>query len=160
MHSDESGDEGSPETQTESKIDSGIRADIEAVTVTAASATDNGLGIEPVMTGVETNIGPELAAVETESKPEEAEADDEADAERIDDIESRLIEQEGRNLIVDSERSGLLARVVALEGSNTRLQDAIDVERVRVDSLQPRLGYVKEEPRQVRELRAHESQRL
>ncbi|GKG37651.1 hypothetical protein Tco_0456874, partial [Tanacetum coccineum] len=33
---------------------------------------------------------------------------------RIDDIESRQIEQEGRNLIADSERSGLLARVMAL----------------------------------------------
>nr|GEZ37292.1 hypothetical protein [Tanacetum cinerariifolium] len=43
---------------------------------------------------------------------------------RIDDIESRQIEQKGRNLIVDGERSGLLKRVMALEGSNTRLRDA------------------------------------
>ncbi|GJZ27347.1 hypothetical protein Tco_0645960 [Tanacetum coccineum] len=79
---------------------------------------------------------------------------------RIDDIKSRQIEEEGRNLIVDSKRSGLLARVVALEGSNTRLRDVIGVERVRADSLQRRLGYVEEELRQVYELQAHKSQRL
>ncbi|GJZ27346.1 hypothetical protein Tco_0571599 [Tanacetum coccineum] len=76
MHSNESGDEGSPETQTELNMDSDIWADIKA-----AIMTDDGLGIEPVMTGVETDIRPELAAVETESEPMEAEADDEANVE-------------------------------------------------------------------------------
>ncbi|GKA82316.1 putative reverse transcriptase domain-containing protein [Tanacetum coccineum] len=81
LHSDESGDEGSPETQTESNMDSDIQAYIEAVTAIAAIATDNGLGIEPVMTWVETDIRPELAAVKTESESEEAKADAEVDAE-------------------------------------------------------------------------------
>ncbi|GKC04797.1 hypothetical protein Tco_0996407 [Tanacetum coccineum] len=44
----------------------------------------------------------------------------------IDDIESRQREQEGRNLTAEGERYGLLGCVVALEGSNTRLQDALD----------------------------------
>ncbi|GJU84986.1 hypothetical protein Tco_1292532 [Tanacetum coccineum] len=70
------------------------------------------------------------------------------ETERIDDIESRQREQEGRNLIVDGERSNLLERVVALEGSNTGLRDALCIERVRADSLQRRLGYVEEELRQ------------
>ncbi|GJZ68819.1 hypothetical protein Tco_0632369 [Tanacetum coccineum] len=37
MHSDESGNEGSPETYTESDMDSDIRADIKAETATAAT---------------------------------------------------------------------------------------------------------------------------
>ncbi|GJT74936.1 putative reverse transcriptase domain-containing protein [Tanacetum coccineum] len=114
-------------------------------------------GIELVLVGVDTGLEPGLAVVEIKSEPEEAEADDEADTEiqpegkleegmqgmydhmqeipfqRIDDIESRQREQEGRNLIVNGERSGLLERVVALE---------------------------EDELRQVHELRAHESQRL
>nr|GFC16524.1 hypothetical protein [Tanacetum cinerariifolium] len=49
---------------------------------------------------------------------------------------------------------------VAIEGSNTRLRDTLGIERVRADSLQRHLGYVKDELRQVREPRAHESQRL
>nr|GEV19005.1 hypothetical protein [Tanacetum cinerariifolium] len=162
MHSDESGDEGSLETQTESNMDSDIWEHIKAVKATAATATDDRLGIEPVMTWVETYIGPKLAAIETESESKEAEADDEVQPEgtieigvddatridipdyllmpdaierlgqleegmqgmydhlveiplqRIDDTESRQIEQEGRSLIADSKRSGLLARVVAL----------------------------------------------
>ncbi|GKG07330.1 hypothetical protein Tco_0330299, partial [Tanacetum coccineum] len=44
---------------------------------------------------------------------------------RIDDIESRQREQEGRNLIAEGERSGLLEHIVALEGSNTSLRDAL-----------------------------------
>ncbi|GJV24651.1 hypothetical protein Tco_1377346 [Tanacetum coccineum] len=47
---------------------------------------------------------------------------------RIDDIESRHREQEGRNLIVDDERSSLLEHVVALEGSYTSLRDALESE--------------------------------
>ncbi|GJU07728.1 hypothetical protein Tco_1124158 [Tanacetum coccineum] len=76
---------------------------------------------------------------------------------RIDDIESRQREQEGRNLIADDEMSSLLERVVALKGSNTGLQDALGIERARADSLQQCLGYAKEELKQVYELRAHES---
>nr|GEU30335.1 putative reverse transcriptase domain-containing protein [Tanacetum cinerariifolium] len=127
MHSDESGDEVILETQTESNMDSDIRADIKVVTATASIVTDNGLGIKPVMTGFETDIRPKLAGVQTESEPEEADADDEANAE---DNLRRIcrIEHEGRR-IADSERSGLLVRVVALEGSNTRLQDDIGIER-------------------------------
>ncbi|GKD79775.1 putative reverse transcriptase domain-containing protein, partial [Tanacetum coccineum] len=48
---------------------------------------------------------------------------------RIDDIESRQREQEGRNLITDDEMSSLLERVVSLEGSNMRLRDALGVKR-------------------------------
>ncbi|GJV31591.1 hypothetical protein Tco_1391991, partial [Tanacetum coccineum] len=81
MHSDESSDEGSVETHTESNMDSDIQADIEAVTATAATTIGDGLGIEPVIIGFETDFGPELATVETESESEDAEADDEADAE-------------------------------------------------------------------------------
>ncbi|GKA54341.1 hypothetical protein Tco_0753290 [Tanacetum coccineum] len=165
MHSDESSGEGSQVTQTESDMDSNIRADVEAVTTTAATAIVNGLGIKPVLAGVEAGFEPGLAVVETERQLEDGMQGvydhlQEIPLQRIDDIESRQIEQEGRNLIADSERSGLLARVVALEGSNTRLRDAICVERVRSDSLQRRLGNVEEELRQVRELHAHESQRL
>nr|GEW92982.1 hypothetical protein [Tanacetum cinerariifolium] len=146
-------------------MESDIRVDIEAETAAAATTAD-------------------ATVMESESKPEEVEAGEEVDAEvqpegtieigddgmhdhlqeiplqRIDDIESRQIEQEGRNLIAKGERSGLLGRVLALEGSNMRLRDALGVERVRADTLQRCLGYVEEELRQVRELRAHESQRL
>nr|GEX92419.1 reverse transcriptase domain-containing protein [Tanacetum cinerariifolium] len=45
---------------------------------------------------------------------------------RIYDMESRQREQEGRNLIADSERSSLLERVVALKGSNMSLRDALE----------------------------------
>nr|GEZ20138.1 hypothetical protein [Tanacetum cinerariifolium] len=45
---------------------------------------------------------------------------------RIDDIESRLIVKEGRQLIAD--RYGLLEHVVTLEGSNTRLYWCYDSE--------------------------------
>ncbi|GKB54976.1 hypothetical protein Tco_0905729 [Tanacetum coccineum] len=153
MHSDESSDEGSPVAQAES-------------------------GIEPVVVGVETSFALELAVGDSESEPEEAEADKEADAkvqpedtieiavdvatgfdipndflmpdaiERLGQLEEGMKEQEGRNLIADSERSGLLSRVVTLEGSNTRLQDALVIERVRAGSLQRRLGYVEDELRQ------------
>ncbi|GJS47463.1 hypothetical protein Tco_0597584, partial [Tanacetum coccineum] len=43
---------------------------------------------------------------------------------------------------------GMQEHVVALEGSNTRLRDALGIERVRPDSLQRRLGYVEDELRQ------------
>ncbi|GJZ47063.1 hypothetical protein Tco_0600895 [Tanacetum coccineum] len=199
MHSDVSSYESSIETHTKSDMDTDIRANIEAETVTA-TATIDGLGIEPVMLGVKTGFEPELVVFESESESEEAGADEEADAEvqpegtieigvdvatgidipddllmpdamerlrqleegmqgmydhmqeiplqRIDDIESRQIEKESRNLIADGERTGLLERVVALEGSNTSLRDAFSMKRVRADSLQRRLGYVEEELRQ------------
>ncbi|GKC12522.1 putative reverse transcriptase domain-containing protein [Tanacetum coccineum] len=206
MHSDVSSYESSLETHTKSDMDTDIRENIEAETVTA-TATIDGLGIEPVMSGVKTGFEPELVVFESESESEEAGADEEADAEvqpegtieigvdvatgidipddllmpdamerlrqleegmqgmydhmqeiplqRIDDIESRQIEKESRNLIADGERTGLLERVVALEGSNTSLRDAFSMKRVRADSLQRRLGYVEEELRQVHERRAH-----
>ncbi|GJV03828.1 hypothetical protein Tco_1337397, partial [Tanacetum coccineum] len=46
MHSDESSDEGSPAMQTGSDMDSDIRANVEVVTTTAATAIVNGLGME------------------------------------------------------------------------------------------------------------------
>ncbi|GJZ40392.1 putative reverse transcriptase domain-containing protein [Tanacetum coccineum] len=75
---------------------------------------------------------------------------------RFMEIEAEQREQEARNLIADGERSSLLGRVAALEGNNTRLRDALGVERVRANSLQRRLGYVEDEFRQIRELRAYE----
>ncbi|GJU24079.1 hypothetical protein Tco_1162700 [Tanacetum coccineum] len=76
---------------------------------------------------------------------------------RIEDIEAGQTEQQARNMIADGERSSLLERVVALKSSNTRLQDALGIERVRADSLQRRLGYVEDEFKQIRELHAYES---
>ncbi|GJZ24696.1 putative reverse transcriptase domain-containing protein [Tanacetum coccineum] len=61
-----------------------IQADIEAETAAAATtsaATVDGLGIKPVIAGVETGFEPGLAVVESESEPKEVQADDEADAE-------------------------------------------------------------------------------
>ncbi|GKA58245.1 putative reverse transcriptase domain-containing protein [Tanacetum coccineum] len=132
MHSNEFGDEGCPKTHTDLDMYLDIRADIEAETAAAAAIVD-GLDIEPVMAGVEMGFEPGLAVVESESEPEEAEAYDEADAERIEDIEAEQTDLLARNLIADGKRSGLLDRVVALE---------------------------EDELRQLRELRAHKSQRL
>nr|GEX16155.1 hypothetical protein [Tanacetum cinerariifolium] len=128
-------------------------ADIEVVTMIAATAIVDVLGSEPVLVGFEAGFEPGLAVFEAESEPEEVEVDAESQPEgtiegmqgmydhlqkiplrRIDDIESRQIEQEGRNLIADSKRSGLLVHVLALEGSNTRLRDALGMERLRADS--------------------------
>ncbi|GJZ68820.1 hypothetical protein Tco_0632370 [Tanacetum coccineum] len=116
---------------------------------------------------------PGLAVVESESEPEESEADEEADAEiqpegtieiGVDvatgiDIPDDLLMPDAIERLGQLE-DGMQEHVVALEGSNTRLRDALGIERVRPDSLQRRLGYVEDELRQVRELRAHESQRL
>nr|GEX09209.1 hypothetical protein [Tanacetum cinerariifolium] len=66
MHSDESSDEGSPVTQAESDMDSDIRAEVEVVTATAATAIVDGLGIEPVLAGFKAGFEPGLAVVETE----------------------------------------------------------------------------------------------
>ncbi|GJR27848.1 hypothetical protein Tco_1104080 [Tanacetum coccineum] len=79
-HSYESSDDGSPETHAESDMDSDIRADIEAVTATIATATVDGLCIEPVLERFEKGFEPGLAVVESKSEPGEAEADDEAEA--------------------------------------------------------------------------------
>ncbi|GJR99521.1 putative reverse transcriptase domain-containing protein, partial [Tanacetum coccineum] len=68
---------------------------------------------------------------------------------RIEDIEAGQTEQQARNMIADGERSSLLERVAALKSSNTRLQDALGIERVRADSLQRRLGYVEDEFKQI-----------
>ncbi|GKB47368.1 hypothetical protein Tco_0898121 [Tanacetum coccineum] len=83
-HSYESSDEGSPETYADSDMDSNIWADIKADSTdaaTTAAATIDGLGIDPVMAGVEMGVEPGMAVVESESEPEEAKVDDEADAE-------------------------------------------------------------------------------
>ncbi|GKD13015.1 hypothetical protein Tco_1197422 [Tanacetum coccineum] len=69
-----------------------IRADIEAETaavVMIAAATIDGLGIEPVMAGVETGFEPGLAVFESESEPKEAEADNEADDEADAEIQPK-----------------------------------------------------------------------
>ncbi|GJW03698.1 hypothetical protein Tco_1562554 [Tanacetum coccineum] len=170
MHSDEPSDEGSPVTQTGSDMDSDIWTDVEAVTATTATAIVNGLGIEPVFAGVGAGFEPGLAVVETESEPEEAKADEEADAEiqlegtiEIGANVTTGIDIPDDSLMPDAvERLGQLeevmqVRVVALEGSKTRLRDTLGIERVRADSLERHLGYVEEELRQARELRAHES---
>ncbi|GJR97395.1 hypothetical protein Tco_0269569 [Tanacetum coccineum] len=179
-HSHESSDEGSLETHVESDKDSDIWANIEAETMAATVIVD-GLGIKPVMVVVETGFEPRLAIVESKSKPEEVEVNNEADVEikpegtikirvdvttridipndllMIEDIEAGQADQQAKNLIVDGERSSLLKCVVTLEGSNTRLRYALGIERVRVDSLQQRLGYVEDELRRIRELRGHKS---
>ncbi|GJZ97446.1 hypothetical protein Tco_0669899 [Tanacetum coccineum] len=83
--------------------------------------------------------------------------------ERVEQLEESIQgqkNQQARNMIADGERFSLLERVTALEGSNTRLRNALGVERVRADSLQRCLGYVEDELRQIQELCSHESQRL
>ncbi|GKC83584.1 hypothetical protein Tco_1139301 [Tanacetum coccineum] len=105
LHSDESGDEGSPETWQLLRHSESEEAEADAEVQPEGTIE---IGVD-VATRIDT---PDDLFVP---------------AARIDDIESRQIEQEGRSMIADSERSGLLARVVALEGSNTRLQDAIGV---------------------------------
>ncbi|GJS31354.1 hypothetical protein Tco_0491974, partial [Tanacetum coccineum] len=58
--------------------------------------------------------------------------------ERLEQLEESVqgqTDQQARNMIADGERSSLLERVAALEGSNMRLQDALGIERVRADSL-------------------------
>ncbi|GJY09373.1 hypothetical protein Tco_0377558 [Tanacetum coccineum] len=153
MHSDESSDEGSLVTRTDSDMDLDIRANVEVVIATAATTIVDGLGIEPVLAGVEEGVEagfePWLAVVETESELEEAEADEEADAESQSegtieigvevatwiDIPDDLLMPDAIERLGKLEE-GMQARVVALKGSNTRLRDALGVERVRADSLQ------------------------
>ncbi|GJZ37049.1 hypothetical protein Tco_0583240 [Tanacetum coccineum] len=161
MHLDKSGDDGSPETHTDSDMYLDIQADIKdkiAAAATTAAATVDGLDIEPFMARVGMGFELGLAVVEFESEPEEAEADDEAD--QLEQLEEGVQNLQARSLIADGERSSLLGHVVALEGSNMRLRDALGIKRVRADSLQRHLGYVEDELRQVRELRTYKSQRL
>nr|GEX98840.1 reverse transcriptase domain-containing protein [Tanacetum cinerariifolium] len=168
MHSYESSDEGSPETHTESDMNLYIQADIEAETTTAAATVD-GLGIEPDMAVVETGFETGLVVVESESEPEEAEADYEADAEiqPKGTIYIKVDVTTGINIPNDLHMPDTIERlekleesVQALDSINTRLRYTLCIERVRVDSLQRCLGYVEDEFRQIRELRAYESQRL
>nr|GEW89811.1 putative reverse transcriptase domain-containing protein [Tanacetum cinerariifolium] len=82
--SNESSDEGSPDTYAESETDLDIQADIEAETTAAnmtAVAIVNDLGIKPDMAVVETGFELGLAVVESKSEPEEAEVKGEADTE-------------------------------------------------------------------------------
>ncbi|GKC84079.1 hypothetical protein Tco_1139796 [Tanacetum coccineum] len=134
MHSSESSDEGSPEMHTKSNMDTNIQADIET-----ASVTIDGLGIKPVMVGVEMGFEPGLVVVESESEPEEAKADDKADVEVQSDgtIEIRVDIATGIDIPDD-----LL------------MPDAIE----RLGQLEE--GMQEDELRKVRELQAHESQRL
>nr|GEU59199.1 hypothetical protein [Tanacetum cinerariifolium] len=157
------------ETHAESDIDLDIQADFKAKTV-AAAATVDGLGIKPVMAVVETGFEPRLAVVESKSEPAEVEADDEADTEIQPEgtIEIRVDVTNGIDIPTDMHmpdtierleqlEEGVQERVVAIKCSNMRLQDALGAERVRADSLQRRLSYVKDELRQIRKLRSHKS---
>ncbi|GKE88324.1 hypothetical protein Tco_1565799, partial [Tanacetum coccineum] len=155
--------EESYEPYTEPDIDSDVQADIDAciAAADAAAARETDVRVE---VGIETEAeaGEEANA---EIQPEgtiEIGVDVTTGIDIPDDLlmPDAIEEQEGRNLIANGKRSGLLERVVALEGSNTRLRDALGIKRVRADSLRRRLGYVEDELRQVHELRAHESQRL
>ncbi|GJT93485.1 putative reverse transcriptase domain-containing protein [Tanacetum coccineum] len=134
-----------------------IEAETAAVATIAAVIVD-GLGIEPDMAAVEMGFEPGLAVVESKSDPEEAEADDEADAKiqpegtieigvdvttridipndrpmpdtivRLEQLKESFQDQQARNMIANGERSSLLEHVMALEGSNTRLRDALESE--------------------------------
>nr|GEW12673.1 putative reverse transcriptase domain-containing protein [Tanacetum cinerariifolium] len=82
--SNESSDEGGPDTSAESETDLDIQADIEAETTAAnmiAVATVNELGIKPDMAVVETGFELGLAVVESKSKPKKAEVEGKADTE-------------------------------------------------------------------------------
>ncbi|GKD16133.1 hypothetical protein Tco_1205291, partial [Tanacetum coccineum] len=142
MHLDESGDEGSLDMHTESDIDSDIQTDIKAETVAAATTVD-GLDIKPVMTGVEMVFEPGLAVIKSESELEEAEADDEADVEvqpqgtikigvdvtTLIDIPHALPMPDTIERLEQLEES-VQERIVALDGSNTRLRDALAIEEL------------------------------
>ncbi|GKC02470.1 putative reverse transcriptase domain-containing protein [Tanacetum coccineum] len=148
MHLDEFSDEGSPD------MDSYVRADIEAETAAAAmiaAAIVDGLGIKPVMEGVEMGFEPGLTVVESEKI--------EVDVATEIDIPDNLLIPDAIERLGQLEE-GMQERVMALEGSNTSLQDGLGIERLRADSLQRRLGYVEDELRQVHKLRAYESHRL
>ncbi|GKC09169.1 hypothetical protein Tco_1000779, partial [Tanacetum coccineum] len=113
-------------TYAESDMDSDIRADIEAETAAAAMTVD---GLEgTIEIGVDITTGIDI--------PNDLPMPD--TIERLEQLEESVqgqTDQQARNMIADGERSSLLERVVALEGSNTRLRDALGIERVRADSL-------------------------
>ncbi|GKC34846.1 hypothetical protein Tco_1047230, partial [Tanacetum coccineum] len=150
-HSYESSDEGSPKIHAESDMDSDIQEELRQLLrlqllrpLMDYADDEADAKIQPKDTieiGVDVSTGIDI--------PDDLIMPD--DIERLGQLE------EGMHGMYDHI---LLERVVALEGSNTRLRDALSIERVRADSLQRRLGYVEEELRQVRELQAHESQRL
>ncbi|GJV33430.1 hypothetical protein Tco_1393830 [Tanacetum coccineum] len=144
-HSYESRNESSLETHTELDMDSNIRADIKVET--AAAVTIDGLGIEPVMAGVDMGFKLGFSVVESESESEEAEADDEADVEtrpqgtiEIEvDVTTRIDIPHDLPMPDTIERleqleDSVQERVAALEDSNTRLRDALVIERVRADT--------------------------
>ncbi|GJR53299.1 hypothetical protein Tco_1403820 [Tanacetum coccineum] len=136
MHSDESSDEGSLD------MDSYVRADIKAETTSNAmtvATTVNGLGIEPIMAGVEMGFEPGLTVVESEKIGVDV-------ATKIDVPDNLLIPDAIEQL--GQLEEGMQERVVALKGSNTNLQDGLGIERLRAKSLQRCLGYVEDELRQ------------
>ncbi|GKC49617.1 hypothetical protein Tco_1072362 [Tanacetum coccineum] len=175
MHSDESSDEGSLVMQTGSDMDSDIRVDVEAVTTTASTGIVDGLGIEPVLAGVEAGFEPGLAVVETKSELEEAEADEEADAE----IQPEVTIEIGFDVAIGIDIPDDLLMPDAIERYRVETDIAEgylqEIPLQRIDDIESRQteqkgrnliadsersGYVEEELGQIRELRAHESQRL
>ncbi|GJY81850.1 hypothetical protein Tco_0494601 [Tanacetum coccineum] len=144
-HSYDSSD-GSPKTHAELDMDSDIHVDIN--TKTTVTMTVDGLGIEPDMVVVEMGFEPGLAVVESEEGTIEIGVDittriDIPNDLHMPDAIKRLRHLEDgvqgmyeHMLETPLQRSSLLERVAALEHSNTRLQDALGVERVRADSLQ------------------------
>nr|GEX87286.1 hypothetical protein [Tanacetum cinerariifolium] len=145
---------------TEPDIDSDVQVDIDAGIAAADAATARETDVR-VKVGIETEAEANEEA-NAEIQPEgtieiifdvaiEIDIQDDLlmpDTIEIYDIESRQREQEGKNLIADDERSSLLERIMALEGSKLGLRDALGIEKVRADSFQRRLGYVEEELRQ------------
>ncbi|GJY83554.1 reverse transcriptase domain-containing protein [Tanacetum coccineum] len=147
MHSYESSDEGSLKMHVESDMDSDIRADIEAETTTAdttAAATVDGLGIKPNMAVVEMGFEPGLAIVESKKGTIEIGVDVTTridipndlpvldTIEQLEQLEESVqghTDLQARNLIANGEISSLLRHVAALEGSNTRLRDALEANR-------------------------------
>ncbi|GKE97466.1 hypothetical protein Tco_0020817, partial [Tanacetum coccineum] len=152
-HSHKSSDDGSPKTHAESDMDSDIQADIEAETATAASTVaaivDGGVdtGFEPGLVVVKSESKPKEVEADDEADAEiqpkgtiEIGVDVTTGIdipndllipdiiERLEQLEESVqgqTDQQARNMIADGERSSLLERVAALEGSNTRLRDAL-----------------------------------
>ncbi|GKG39171.1 hypothetical protein Tco_0463316, partial [Tanacetum coccineum] len=67
----------------------------------------------------------------------------------VEEIETRQRQLEVESLIASGERVGLLDHVMALERSNARLRDTLRMESVRADRLQQRMGFMKDELRQI-----------
>nr|GEU53865.1 hypothetical protein [Tanacetum cinerariifolium] len=137
VRSHESSDESSPKTHIESYMDSNIRSNIEAETAATA--------MKAIAIVVESESESEEAEADEEAdakvQPEgtiEIEVDvttgidiphdlPTPDAmEQLGQLEEGMqIEHEGKNLIAEGESSSLLGHVMALEDSNTRLQDGL-----------------------------------